>query len=179
MRPPDLLPASVLAADKPHGARVKYIGGCRCSECRAANNAYEKHWSKLRQTGRGNGLVTAGQARRHLEKLSRQGVGRRAVSAAADVPESTLFKIVHGTRRQIRRQTERRILAATIEAAADRSLIDAAPTWVLIRRLLSEGFTKRELARRLGKGISLQLGKTRITAANAYQVKRLYRQVME
>lgn len=178
MRPPSLPPAAILAADRPHGTRIKYVAGCHCVECRAANNAYEKHWSKLRQTGRGNGLVSAAQARRHLEKLSRLGVGRRSVAAASDVPESTLLKIRTGKRRQIRRHTERRILAITIEAAGDRSLIDAAPTWRLIRDLLREGFTKRELARRLGKGISLQLGKTRITAANANKVERVYSQVM-
>ena len=33
--------AAVLSIDKPHGTRLKYMGGCKCMLCRAANSRYE------------------------------------------------------------------------------------------------------------------------------------------
>ncbi len=126
-----------------------------------------------------NKLVPALRARRHLLKLSQQGVGRRSVAAASDVACSVIAKIRSGQRSQIRHDTERRILAVTADAATGKALIDAGPTWKRIKHLLDEGFTPRTLARRLGyKSGHLQLGVKHITATNAAKVTRLYNILM-
>lgn len=128
-----------------------------------------------------NGLVSADRARRHLFRLSRAGVGRRAVSDAADVSMTVILKIRTRRKRQIRAETERRILSLTADARAGGSLVPARRTNQRIQKLLDEGFTKTELARRLGSQArqpALQLGRGSITATNAMKVERLYWRVM-
>jgi hypothetical protein len=181
MRPHDL-PFTEHFQSLPCGTRAKYVAGrCRCLRCRAANSSYETARAAARRRGEWNGLVSAERARQQLVALSRQGVGRRAVSAACDVGETTLQEIRSGAKTQIRAATERRILAVTKDAIADHALVGGGRTHQRLRRLLEEGFTKTELARRLGstaKVPALQLTPGRVTARNAMKVERLYRLVM-
>lgn len=168
-----------LAASKPHGSRVRYIGGCRCDPCRGANTAYEKLRQIARQNGEWIGLVDSAKSRQHLDALSQAGVGRRAVAAASDVPNSILTEIKSGKRPKIRAATERRILAVTPDMMSDRALIDAAPSWALINALCAAGFTRGNLAQRLGaKGKALQVGKDKITARKAQQIAKLHRDLL-
>ncbi len=174
-----LKPASVLAANRPHGDRLRYMGGCRCDPCRAANAAYERSRIEARKNGDWNGLVPAMAARRHLDKLSSQNVGRRSVAAATDIAETVLVKIMSGERKKIRARTERLILGVTTDAAADHALVDAAPSWKLIQELLDAGFTKTCIAHSLGaKTHALQLSKGQITVRHAADVKRLHQRLM-
>lgn len=109
-----LRPAAELAADKPHGTRLRYIGGCKCFQCRRANSDYERDRKAARLAGDWNGFVPADRARAHLMSLSRSGVGKRAVQAASDVCMTVLQDIRTGKKAQIRARTERRILAARL-----------------------------------------------------------------
>ncbi len=178
MRPLSLAPAAVLAAAKPHGTRIRYVGGCRCLPCRAANSRYETERAAQRRMGLGNGLVPAKRARRHLSALSAKGVGRRAVAEASGVSATILMLVKSGRRTQIRSDTERRILAVNTGCASDGALISAQSTWRLIDRLLDEGFSRKELARRLGYRSGLQLNRARITVRNAGRVRRFYDRIM-
>jgi hypothetical protein len=119
------------------------------------------------------------RARRHLLWLSRRGVGRDAVAEACDVAAVSIKRIRQGRRRFILRETERRILAVDLGAVAGGGLRDAAPTWRKLAILLSEGFTRSELARRLGYAKpELRMGRARITAATAMRVDRFYARIM-
>lgn len=123
--------------------------------------------------------VDAAPARAKIRALSRQHVGRRAVADAASVACSAIFAIRNGTKTQIRLSTERRILAVDAGARAGASYVSARPTWRLIGKLLEEGFTRTELARRLGYASpALQLRTDRITARNALRVAKFYRAIM-
>lgn len=169
--------AAVIAIDKPHGTRIKYMGGCRCDKCRRANTDYEKERAAARKTGDWNGIVTAGRARVHMLKLSKQGVGRRSVQAVTDIADSILHKIRSGTKLRIRARTERLILAVTKEMAADGALVDAAPTWKLINKLLAKGYTKSQIALALGaKTPALQIRQDKCEVRTAYEVARFYAQ---
>ena len=171
-----LRPAAELAADKPHGTRLRYIGGCKCFQCRRANSDYERERKAARAAGDWNGLVPSGRARAHLVSLSRAGVGKRAVQAASDVCMTVLQDIRTGKKPQIRARTERRILAVTREMVSDRALVKPGRTHRLIEQLLEEGFSKAELARRLGYARpALQFRRSRMTARNVAKVERLYR----
>jgi len=165
-----------------HGSRARYVSGCHCAQCREANRLYYYVRIKAKIFGRWDGIVPAGRARRHILKLSRRGIGRRAVAAVSGVSETILFRIRSGLRRQIRASTERRILAVTFDAYSDAALVSNARTWQRIGVLLSEGFTKQELARRLGskaKEPKLQIAtRGECLARTAVKVERLYKIIM-
>jgi hypothetical protein len=170
-----LKPIHELAADRAHGDRLRYIAGCRCFDCRRANSAYEATRQKARAAGDWNGLVDAEKARAHLKQLSEQGVGRRSVAAASDVADSVLSEIIAGRKLKVRALTERKILAVTRAAAGDGALVPGKQTWKRINELLRDGYTKAELALRLGaKTPNLQLKKDFVTVRSAHLVERLY-----
>jgi len=179
MRPADMTPLDHLAEKHPHGTRVRYMTGCKCMLCRAANSRYETERALARKNGDWNGLVSAEPLRLYLQKLSRRGVGYKTVAETADVSKTTLAEVISRRKSRIRSRTFRRCMAVTSDAVADRGIIKAAPTWAKVNRLLREGFTKAEIARRIGKKIpALQLGRKAVTAINASRVERLYRTVM-
>lgn len=126
-------------------------------------------------------VVDAAAARRHIRRLSRRGIGRRSVAAASSTTESIVGAIADGTKTGVRRSTESRILAVTADAVAGAGLVDARGAWRKLEELLEEGFTKTELARRLGyksKTPALQLKGEKILARNALRVDKFYRAVM-
>lgn len=172
-------PADMPGAERwPHGVRARYACGCRCSECRAANSEYERYRQKVRHED-WNGLVDAAPARRHLQALSAKGVGYKTVGDACDVARSTLTEVLAGRKRQIRARTSKAILAVTAAAIADHALVDAAGMWRRISVLQADGFSKAELARRLGfKREAIQFGKKRVLAKTVQRVERFYKKVM-
>lgn len=173
-----LKPIADLAANRDHGDRLRYLAGCRCFDCRRANSAYEAARKIARAAGEGNGIVPANKARAHLKALSVCGVGRRSVGAACDVSDTVLFDIISGRKANIRASTERAILAVTHDAAGDRALIPAKGTWKMLDQLIADGYTKSELARRLGcKTPALQLKRDFVTVRSAYLVERLFDQL--
>ncbi len=163
----------------PHGTRSRYVSGCRCAPCRQANSGYYRTQMRNRIFHGANPFVDAAPVLEHIRKLSRLGVGTRAVADAARITRSTIWRIRNGQRKHIRLHAAERVLAVDLSAASDGACIPAGPTWAKIRHLLHEGFTSVELARRLGyRSHGLQLRPKRITAANAMRVQRLYESVM-
>lgn len=173
-RPSDMPRAERFA----HGTRARYTSGCHCDKCRAANTEWARTRAKAIVFHGKNPLVPIDTARRHLLDLSAAGVGRRAVSAACDVSVTVLCGIRSGRKEHIRRLTEQRILAVTVDARADCSLVPAAPVWKQIRTLVREGFTQREIAARLGYKGGLQIQREWCEARTALKVDRFYRMIM-
>ena len=172
-------PADLPAAEKyPHGTRARYVAGCRCEPCTIANREYARMRTKLPP----NPLVSAGPARRHLLRLSERGIGKRSVAEVAKVGLTAIQDIKNGTKTRIRKETSDKILAAKFDDLVDDNhLVDAAPTHRLIEKLLAQGFTRTELARRLGsKGEqpALQLKADKVKARNARKVEKLYKSIM-
>src|SRR5687768_15394519 len=175
-----LKPVTVLAAARPHGDRLRYMAGCKCQDCRRANSRYESERQRARKNGDWNGLVPADTARRHILKLSRQGIGRRAVAIAADVSENLICSIKSKRKKQIRARSERKILSVTQADACDHSFVPARRTWKLIRMLKTEGYKTEQLARQLGYAHpAIQFRKDRVLVRTAFRVERLYRQLTE
>lgn len=170
--------AAELANGRRHGDRLRYLAGCRCSECRRANTAHESMRARARRDGDWNGIVDAAPARSHLLKLRRAGVGRRSVAYVSDVGDTIIQEIVSGRRKRIRGRTERRILAVSTHCMADGALVDARKPWRQIRQLLHEGFTKVRIAEAIGQQRALQLSKNKITLKHAVAIDRLWRKYM-
>ena len=162
-----------------HGRRARYVAGCRCDLCRAANRNYARKRLHAQKDGDWNGLVDAGKARAHLMSLSRAGVGRRAVAAATDVALTVIADVRSGKKRRIRARTERLILGVTPAMASDRALVKPGRTYQRIKHLVEEeGFSKAELARRLGyRRPALQFRRQRMTARNVARVEALYQRL--
>lgn len=96
-----------------HGTRARYVCGCRCMLCRAANSRYETMRAAERRAGRSNHLVSSAPSRRHLIRLSKAGVGRRAVSDVTGIGCTCLAEIRGGRKLKVRAQTEQKILAVS------------------------------------------------------------------
>ncbi len=169
-----LRPVSELGGGRPHGTRLRYLAGCKCFQCRRSNSDYERARSEARAAGDWNGTVSAASARRHLEKLSAAGVGRRAVAAASNVGATIIANVRSGRQTRIRARSERKILAVTVDLAFDGATVPAAATWRRIEWLIEEGFTKIRIAEAIGQKRALQLGKDRVTVKHAAAIKRLY-----
>lgn len=170
-----------LAIGKPHGTRMKYVGGCKCLKCRMANSNYETGRARRRLAGDGNGIVDASIARAHILRLSKQKVGYKMIGSLTGVACSILWGIREGKRPRCRAATVRKILAVTAANAGDAILVDAATSWTKIRKLQKEGYTRRTIARMLGskaKVPALQLNKKKITVKSRARVEALYRKLM-
>lgn len=143
-------------------------GGC-CNRCRM-----KLGW---------NGLVDAGEVREHILYLSRLGVGYKTVAEAANVGVTTLADVRAGRKKKIRAQSAKRVLEVGTDAKADKAFVDARPSQKLLKKLLRLGYTKTELASRLGskaKVPSLQLlERKKMTVRSAHEVKKVYDDIME
>lgn len=169
---------SELAKDRPHGDRIRYMSGCRCVPCRAANSRYETERAAARRRGEWNGIVPADQVRDHLIELSERGIGRRTVADITGICQSTLGYIKTGKRKNLRAMNAKKILAVGLDVLNDASVISARKTHEQIAWLVKEGFTKKEIAKRLGyKSPALQFYKKRITARNAIKIERFHNAV--
>jgi len=174
MRPADLPPEE----HYPHGKRARYVCGCRCDDCRKANREYARTRAKAQQRGDWNGLVDAEPVRQHLLHLSTKGVGARSVHDVSGVALSVLRDIKAGRQKQIRARQAKYILAVDSLCKADSAVISARDTWRLVRWMVRRGYSKAELARRLGyKSPALQLRKQYVLVKTAGRIQRLHRQI--
>jgi hypothetical protein len=171
-----------------HGERAKYvIERCRCGECREAVRLYElkRRRALSRPDEAWVPYVPAGKARRYLKELSEYGIGHKTVAKVSGVPHGTISKLIYGDparrmgpSKRIRPETERRLLAVTLEDAAGAAKIPAGSTWKLLDDLIARGFTKTWIAGQLGaESPALQLSRVRVRATTARKVAELHRRL--
>ncbi len=166
----------IAASRREHGSRARYISGCRCLRCRAANSRYSCARQAARYLGDCRDVVSAERALRHIRALSMQGIGYKAVADAASVAHGIVADILAGRRTRIRKSTESKILSVDSYARAGGSLVPAGETWELLNKLIGRGYSKAQLARWLGyKHPALQIRADWITYRRAVDVEKLYR----
>lgn len=123
-------------------------------------------------------LISAAPARAHIRALAKAGVGCNTLADAAGVSIRCVWFISSGRRQRIRPATARAILSVDASAMDDHRSIDAAPTRRRIDQLVAEGgFTKREIARRLGRRNRLVLDfyyRKRISLRLAAAIERFH-----
>jgi plasmid maintenance system antidote protein VapI len=127
--------------------------------------------------------VTARRVRQHIVALSFAGVGHRTVAELSGVDDRTISKIKNGRQKRITRKTEQAILAVNAGVVCDRAYVPAYNTHQRLYGLDRLGFTRIELARRLGitgKRPHLNFGgfRAKLTARKALTIEKLYNQIM-
>ena len=95
-------------SERQHGTRSRYVGGCRCDECRGANAA-DRRARRTRTP-----LVPVEPVVAHLRALQAAGVGRRRIARAALVAESTLDRIARQPGTRMHPEVARRVLAVQL-----------------------------------------------------------------
>lgn len=128
-----------------------------------------------------NGNVDPTEAREHLLRLRREGVGYKSVHDASDVPSSTLARVLAGEG-TIRAGTLKRILEVDAGAIADHAVAPKKAVRRMKRQLdelVALGFRKHHLARLLGSNSqALQVGRTGgALASSVAAVDKLRRRV--
>lgn len=155
-----------------HGERSTYVSGCRCFQCRRANAAYIAE-------RRGRSSVSAewsdtGGARAHIATLRAAGLGVPRIAKLAGLSVALVNRIAAGVQFRTRTENVEAILGVKASLAKG-ARVNGYRTRHLIRALRAEGFTKAELARRLGlRGRELGLDHRLITVRNALKVRRLF-----
>lgn len=172
-----------------HGTHAKYtVDRCRCEPCRRAQREYNR--MRVRAIARPDEVwcpyVDAGPAREHVKWLATCGVGVKSLAKLSGLPHGTLSKLVYGDRargmppsRRIRPATAERIFAVLPNMAAGAQKVPAGPTWRLLEDLIGRGWSRAELARRLGnQGPGLQVSRTAVRASTARAVERLHAELV-
>lgn len=159
----------------PHGTYLRYATGCRCLPCRVEAARYRLECIHRQKAGLGNPYISAAPVVAHLRRLSKSGVGYRAVCDVIGIHQSTLQRMKNGTAKFIRKRTAEKILAVSSSAVRDGARIPATETKRRVEKLLRTDFTPKELAERLGRN-RVRIGK-RVRAVNAMLIEKLYNQV--
>ena len=173
---------SIDIGDARHGTRTGYVKGCRCQPCTDANrHAQAAREQRSRAGGPSTDLVSAARARGHLRILTGQGATQKGLARAADLNVKTIVDILEGDRTRIQPDTERIVLAITMndvhQSHAPGTHIPAAPTWQLINDMVARGWPKSWIAREAGLGNSIQLKTDQVTAGNAQRIAELHAQL--
>lgn len=164
------------AAAKKHGTRSRYASGCRCDECRAANTLYVRKRKRRVIRGDVNPLVEAAPVKEHLESLRKAGIGSRTVAEYSKIARTAIREILSGEKTTVRKKTADALLAVDKGCIQDGTLVRSVPTRKRIAWLLSEGFTRKSLAQRLGyKNGKMEIarGKT-VKARTEAKVRKLH-----
>ena len=126
-----------------------------------------------------NGLVDATPAREHLHTLSKRQVGYKQVADAAGISETVMAKIASGKRKKIRFLNLQAILEVDESARADSALVNGKEVRRLIKKMVTMGYTRTELASRFGIPVQNFYFRGRVTTKTDHKVKKLYNQIME
>jgi transcriptional regulator with XRE-family HTH domain len=173
-----------------HGTLTRYKKLlCRCTACRGAAAAYQRHRTRMQAYGRWQPLVDAEPARLHVRALMAAGLGWERIARLAGVPKTTVASLLYGlggrpASKRIRPQTADALLAVTAEldAMAGRRPVDGTGTRRRLRALVALGWPQAELARRMGMSagpLGDILKGRRVFASTARAAAALYRELAE
>lgn len=142
-----------------HGTYASYAAcGCGCEPCSAAARV-QRATDRERRRREGPAFVPIELVRAHVEELRSHGIGTRRLAEVSGVSARLIQAVVTGTRgpRDGEQLTVNRRAAAALMAVrpsaalvAPSRLIDATGTRRRLQALLAIGWSRAELARRMG-----------------------------
>jgi hypothetical protein len=140
--------------------------GCRCTACRSANASYQAHRATLTATD-------AAPIAQHLAQLRALGLGTRRLAQLSGVSRNVILAILTGRLATVRPSIATRLHAIRPSLARGAS-VPGTVTHRSIDSLEREGFTRQDIARRLGRrSQQLQLNR-RVRVLSALRVATLY-----
>lgn len=176
-----------------HGTRVCYVfglegsdrrNGCRCEPCTVANRVEVAKRSRAILYGQWQPFVDAEPVRQHVEALRAAGLGRRTIARRAGVSEGVIEQLLYGKAgrqrsARVRPETAKAILAVRADPAAlaGGALVDATGTQRRLQALVALGWSRMQLAARLGMAVQNfrpMMAARQVTAGKARDVARLY-----
>lgn len=126
-------------------------------------------------------MVSARKTRRHLRRLSKNGVGIRSVAEILERAPWHLRNIRAGKIAKVTSQMERKVLSVPLNAHADNALVPAAKTARLVNELRTEGFTYVQLALKFEmcpKAVMRLRRKVNVRARTAMKVEKFFNRCM-
>jgi lambda repressor-like predicted transcriptional regulator len=96
-----------------HGTRSRYVGGCRCEDCRTANAA-DRRARVVRRP-----LVSVAPVVTHLRALQSAGMSRARIAHRAGVAESTLDRIAREPGTQMRGDIARAVMGVQVPSEVE------------------------------------------------------------
>ena len=175
-----------------HGTRRCYLRGpgpgtgpgCRCGDCQAASYRAKIQRELAILRGEWHPFVDAQPARARVQQLQAGGLSLYSIAAMAGVRPNTLVHLTGGTQGskpagRIRPETEAAILGLRVSRRSipGRAMVDAAGAQRRIQALIALGWTRSQLAQRLGvkdTNLGTMLSRTHVRAATAMAVHGLY-----
>ena len=158
-----------------HGSRWAYQAGCRCLLCSAANARYAADRRRACARGEWNGWVKPDAAKAKLDALEARQIGYRQAAKLAQISPMTAWKIRAGKSVYIRAHVERAILGIEKPSLAHGVKVNSYRTRHLLLCLTKEGYSRRDLAWRLGlQSGRLGLDHEACTVRNALKVRVLF-----
>lgn len=163
----------------PHGTRSRYRLGCLCEPCLDANRAYCRRRALERAKGHANPLIDAEPVKTYLQQLRTKGVTPNRIAQLANIPWVQLYRIRSGQQRLVRKLTADAVLAVTPTAHDAFALVPSYHSRQLIDGLTKEGYTRKDLAKRL-RLVSgrIRLHNSHITQTRALKIRGFYRWLM-
>lgn len=169
-----------------HGTRSCYVQHkCRCAPCTQANRDYqrnrERHHARVRygiEDPKPDRLIDADEVRDHIAFLRSKGIGLRTIAEHTGLGRTALQQLASGESRQVQPANAMKILAVPATAQPAVTLVDARPTWQLIRQLRRVGVPKVRIAEAIGQTRALQLGRKRIQLRHAQAIQDAYERLL-
>lgn len=121
-------------------------------------------------------LIPADEAREHIAWLQENGLGLQTVARCSGVAYSVIERISSGNIKNTRRETAEKILSVGKSDISGGAHVDAAPTKVLLGRLVDAGYRKGWIAQQLGAKSRALIGRraNTVSVRNARKVHELY-----
>ena len=146
-----------------NASRGRYVQGCRCDACRAANRAYER---STRLYGFESSFVDAEPVRRHIESLKAKGYTEKELCRVSGVCRSTMRAITTAHHR-----TGKPVEKVNAEAARKIMAVDGKRR-LKAAQLVDARYIRQGLDRAIGAGMSVA-AVSRATGINRQTLDRV------
>ena len=159
-----------------HGTTTGYsTHRCRCPECHAAWNAYQREYMRERYHGRTRTIGT-GDVVRHIEFLIGNGWTVHAIAAAAAVDHQLVYRIRRRENRRIRRVTADKLMGVALDDWPAGSQVPSREALRIIDALNEAGVTSHDIAHKLRVSYPARIRRqTRVQPATRRKLVIAYR----